>query len=152
MILNYVIGSIHYYHNIFSVSLCVRVTVITSRIRGAMNLPLLRSRSLHGVPFTVVVIPWILRDVVKSITCVHGITTTVNGTPCNDIEWSNGRFVAPRKRDIIAVSSSLMCTVFARSDAMASIYFAHQFCAASIWEWQLFKSGIYFAQPIPSLT
>ena len=28
----------------------------------------------------------------------------------------------------------------------------HQFCAASIREWRLFKSGIYFTQPIPSLT
>ena len=36
---------------------------------------------------------------------IHGITTTVNGTPCNDIEWSNGRFVALRKRDVIAVRS-----------------------------------------------
>ena len=36
---------------------------------------------------------------------IHGITTTVNGTPYNDIEWSNGRFVAPRKRDIIAVNA-----------------------------------------------
>ena len=35
---------------------------------------------------------------------IYGITTTVNGTPCNDIERNNGRFVAPRKRDVIAVS------------------------------------------------
>ena len=41
------------------------ITAITSRLRGATNLPLLRSISLHGVPFTVVVIPWILRDIVK---------------------------------------------------------------------------------------
>ena len=34
---------------------------------------------------------------------IHGITTTVNGTPCNDLEWSNRRFVAPHKRDVIAV-------------------------------------------------
>ena len=35
----------------------------------------------------------------------HLIHGTVNGTPCNDIEWSNGRFVAPCKRDVIAVST-----------------------------------------------
>ena len=47
---------------------------------------------------------------------------------------------------------STLNTIFARSDAVATIYFVHQFCAASIWEQQLFKSGFYFIQPILSLT
>ena len=41
---------------------------------------------------------------------IHGITTTVNRTPCNDIERSNGRFVAPHKRDVIAVNTTLNLT------------------------------------------
>ena len=43
-------------------------------------------------------------------------------------------------------------TVFAQSDAAATIYFVHQFCVASIRERRLFENGVYFAQPIPSLT
>jgi len=34
-------------------------------------------------------------------------------------------------------------TVFARSDATATIYFIVQFCVASIWKWLLIESGIY---------
>ena len=34
-------------------------------------------------------------------------------------------------------------TVFARSEAVATIYFITQFCAASIREWLLIESGIY---------
>ena len=34
-------------------------------------------------------------------------------------------------------------TVFSRSDAMATIYFITQFCAASIQEWLLIESGVY---------
>ena len=34
-------------------------------------------------------------------------------------------------------------TVFARSDAVATIYFVAQFCAASIRERLLIKSGVY---------
>ena len=47
---------------------------------------------------------------------ILGITTTVNGTPCNDIERSNGRFVAPRKRDVIAVivTTSAHCYYYCR--------------------------------------
>ena len=33
------------------------------------------------------------------------------------------------------------CTLFARSDAAATIYFIAQFCAASIREWILIESG-----------
>ena len=47
---------------------------------------------------------------------------------------------------------STLNTIFARSAAVATIYSVHQFCAASIREQQLFKSGIYFTQPILSLT
>ena len=39
---------------------------------------------------------------------IYGITTTVNRTLCSDIERNNGRFVAPRKRDVIAVSKNLL--------------------------------------------
>ena len=45
-------------------------------------------------------------------------------------------------RSIRRHSYYLFCAAFIRS-------FIHQFCAASIQEWQLFKSGIYFTQPIP---
>ena len=34
-------------------------------------------------------------------------------------------------------------TIFARSDAVATIYFITQFCAASIREWRLIESGVY---------
>ena len=40
--------------------------------------------------------------------------------------------------------------VFAQSDTTATIYFVCQFCVASIRERQVFMSGIYFTQPIPS--
>ena len=36
-------------------------------------------------------------------------------------------------------------TVFARSDAAATIYFVHQFCVASIRERHLFRSANPFA-------
>jgi len=40
-------------------------------------------------------------------------------------------------------SSTVMYTVFARSDAAATTYFIAQFCAASIREWLLIESGVY---------
>ena len=42
-----------------------------------------------------------------------------------------------------AVNQEIFVTVFARSDAAATIYFIAQFCAASIRERLLIKSGIY---------
>ena len=67
--------------------------------------------SLHGVPFMVVVIPWTRVIDFTTSRKIHGITTTVNGTPFNDLERSNERFVAPHKRDVIAVDRKLKgCT------------------------------------------
>jgi hypothetical protein len=37
----------------------------------------------------------------------------------------------------------VMPTVFARSDATATIYFIARVCAAFIREWRLFESGVY---------
>jgi len=38
----------------------------------------------------------------------------------------------------------ILDTLLARSDAVATIYFIMQFCAASVQEWLLFESSIYF--------
>ena len=45
--------------------------------------------------------------------------------------------------DIMMKSAQPISQVFAWSDAVATIYFIVQFCAASIWERLLIKSGVY---------
>ena len=39
------------------------------------------------------------------------------------------------------------CTVFARSDTVATIYFIGILCVASVWERRLVESGVYLLQP-----
>ena len=47
------------------------------------------------------------------------------------------------------MSVLLTSTVFAQSDAAATIYFVARVCAAFIQEWRLFESVVYYYQQLP---
>ena len=53
----------------------------------------------------------------------------------------------PLNNLIIEGAEQGLDTLFTQTDAMATIYFVNKFCVATIQEWQLFESNVYFAHP-----